>query len=1143
MLIAIAVPFAGSFLLKQNDVKATLSDWVKARTGRDLNIDGRLGFEPGLQLRIFAENVRYQNADWASRPSAFEAKRIALDISLLDLLRGRLSIAQVSINNASLWVEQNDALDFNLIRPRGSAGRRRQPIELPEWFKISRANIKNSNIVVIRPRRTWNISLDDSVLLSKGHDAAININAVGGLQDVPLTLEGSLGTMRSLFSRTISPAKITATVAGNTITAAGTVRDVLSWQGLDIELAGNVERLKHLSPLFFKPPLDIRQIAGKTRLVQPETLRTMRLEQINADAVLRGVPIQVEGSVGNLLRLKKIDLQISADGPMDMAAAGIDMSPVFQPDVRIKASLTGTSRSLMANVASAVFTVDGAVLTAAGDIKNLSGDWEAPLPLRLEIVDLNKFGQTMEKQWPVIDVLKGTASLLRKERSFYLEDMLVNSDGPLSRITATGTIDPVGSDLKGALDIEGEVSARFFVVNNYSQAVVPERVSAVAQVELNDRVTNVVISRLEAQLPGAMIHGKGKISDLKNPSELTLSFTGDISDIHALFPEADLAFPEFKNIGVSGVLQGLGDGVWDATDFVAKVEEDYQSIELAGGIKNIGEDMDAQFNLRGTMPAVAAIENLPALQGLLETAGELDGLKFEGLVSKAGKRKWSLSALRINSEWLGTNFVMQGDLNELGPAKGRLSVSVEGAFQAVPKILQKYQLPSIKYADVRFDVAVGGEGVENIVATLKSSNGIMRLSGNVRQLKPLIAEDLGVNIAAEDFISLLPDTFKLQSTKFQSGQAVNADMVLALDANQFTLTGIAEIGESDFNGTVTWISASEQGGRSTLNVATRSNKLDLRSLIVKQKAGPRFFSEEALVAAWMKKLDGEIKIDAEQFFNHTVTLPRLSLKAAFNKSGTQQTIAALSGQGKVSSKISTQASGGISLDLEAEKLPIETINALSSGGLFQGGTLDASVYLSGPGMSLATLMDNGSGSIALEISQSRIQGSLLETVGGDLLSNLVMVINPFRDRDSILEVNCSAIYFDLANGVASTRNGLAMKTDRVTLLGGGEIGFPEESVKIVIAPKARKGLGISPSSIAKMVRIGGTLQKPKVETHATGILKSGAAIGAAIFSGGLTLVAQGLYDRLQAGADACAIARGEQKIRTREVPDESEMRQ
>ena len=138
-------------------------------------------------------------------------------------------------------------------------------------------------------------------------------------------------------------------------------------------------------------------------------------------------------------------------------------------------------------------------------------------------------------------------------------------------------------------------------------------------------------------------------------------------------------------------------------------------------------------------------------------------------------------------------------------------------------------------------------------------------------------------------------------------------------------------------------------------------------------------------------------------------------------------------------------------------------------------------------------------------------------------------------------MECGVLYLDIREGKAVTRNGLALKTDRVTILGGGEIHFPGETIDIYLTPKAREGLGISASSIARVIQLGGTLRKPEIEADPKGLLASGLSLGAAILSGGVTLVALGLFDRFHANSDVCAIARGEQILEEVGLPEQSEL--
>jgi hypothetical protein len=279
----------------------------------------------------------------------------------------------------------------------------------------------------------------------------------------------------------------------------------------------------------------------------------------------------------------------------------------------------------------------------------------------------------------------------------------------------------------------------------------------------------------------------------------------------------------------------------------------------------------------------------------------------------------------------------------------------------------------------------------------------------------------------------------------------------------------------------------------------------------------------------MRTVDGELKFQASGFRDHVIRLDNLNAVVRMQQGLVDLEIDAGAEDGGLSTRIAWGQAGMLDLQFHAEKLPVPSLIPLSRNDLFRGGVVDAEIALKGAAPSLSGLVAGGDGHIRLDIRDARIFNSSLNMVGGDLLTNLITQINPFQESREHILLECGAIYLDVADGLASTRNGFALKTDRVTVLGGGEISFPEEKLDILLAPKARKGFGISASSIAKMIRLGGTLKAPQVETDTQGLLKSGVALGAAIMSGGVSLVALGVLDRLQANADVCAIARGEKQ--------------
>ena len=75
-------------------------------------------------------------------------------------------------------------------------------------------------------------------------------------------------------------------------------------------------------------------------------------------------------------------------------------------------------------------------------------------------------------------------------------------------------------------------------------------------------------------------------------------------------------------------------------------------------------------------------------------------------------------------------------------------------------------------------------------------------------------------------------------------------------------------------------------------------------------------------------------------------------------------------------------------------------------------------------------------------------------------------------------------------------------------------------VYLVLGTKTREGLGLSVGDVANsFVKIGGTLKNPALGVDATG---SVTTTGAAIATGGLSLLAKGLWDRVTAELDICS---------------------
>jgi hypothetical protein len=167
---------------------------------------------------------------------------------------------------------------------------------------------------------------------------------------------------------------------------------------------------------------------------------------------------------------------------------------------------------------------------------------------------------------------------------------------------------------------------------------------------------------------------------------------------------------------------------------------------------------------------------------------------------------------------------------------------------------------------------------------------------------------------------------------------------------------------------------------------------------------------------------------------------------------------------------------------------------------------------------------NADGEVLFELYGARMKSQGLQLVNRGFFLTLITTMIPLTSREDLVEIECGVVHFFIEEGVARSSRGLALKLPDVTLLGGGSIDLESERINFVISSKARKGLGINTNTLAKMIRMGGTIKDPGITTDVSGLVQTGVVVGAALATGGLSLFAQGLRDRTIANAQVCQLA-------------------
>jgi uncharacterized protein involved in outer membrane biogenesis len=88
---------------------------VREVTGRELTIAGPMHLEFFPKIAVSAEQVSLSNAAWAKNPQMANLEKVALEISLLPLLSGRIEVSSIQLAGLTLNLETNAKGDGNWL--------------------------------------------------------------------------------------------------------------------------------------------------------------------------------------------------------------------------------------------------------------------------------------------------------------------------------------------------------------------------------------------------------------------------------------------------------------------------------------------------------------------------------------------------------------------------------------------------------------------------------------------------------------------------------------------------------------------------------------------------------------------------------------------------------------------------------------------------------------------------------------------------------------------------------------------------------------------------------------------------------------------------------------------------------------------
>jgi uncharacterized protein involved in outer membrane biogenesis len=218
--------------------------------------------------------------------------------------------------------------------------------------------------------------------------------------------------------------------------------------------------------------------------------------------------------------------------------------------------------------------------------------------------------------------------------------------------------------------------------------------------------------------------------------------------------------------------------------------------------------------------------------------------------------------------------------------------------------------------------------------------------------------------------------------------------------------------------------------------------------------------------------------------------------------------------------------GALNLHVDAKGMDLAAI--LAEAGVkreVRGGKTTLNADITARGASLHQWAGSANGNVLLTVGPATL-GHPSENSDA-AFNKLADAVNPFRKADASTELMCAVIRLPLAGGISKVDRSIGIETNKVGANASGTLDFRNETLDLSIKPQIRKGITLNIDSIASLVRFHGPFTAPTIGVDAVASVATVATIGAALSTGGASLLGQTLLVGATADPGApCQVALG-----------------
>lgn len=1111
MLAVLLVLTAGLYVYLRSADLSVYQDQIEAfvarQIGHELQVGGRFELQFGPTTRLVAEDAVLTNPDWADNGELIRVGHLTFAFNTWSLFSRPFLVEELTARDISGNLLRDESGRVNWIservEPPQSDG---APPDLTR-IAFRMVNIEGIEFLYEDPARPFPIVLAVEVLTVSPDDAGIlDLDLRGNINDLPLWADGKVGPWHNFIDGRDIFADLDLTLGQARLSLEGTVADLVGLEGIALTSVLSGPAIERVLERLGVPEFASGAFTLTGDIQQQDVGHLVRL-----DGNLGQMQLFASGSADKMLRPSSVNYDFSISGPSSGAIAelaGIEGLPATP------FHLSGDySRE------NSVISFDEAVLRTGENTLGFEGDIDLDslnldLTMNAEGPDFSIVGLLMEvpglPQEPF--AMRGR---VRRDGSVWQAAGVTARIGD-NRLTINGELE-TGSPSQAQIALEA-AGPDISVIQDFTDLEgIPDRpydVDVIVRshprgVELVEGTGVFGENRIEASgivALGPGLHGTTGSVRLSGP---------DFHNVALLSGVPYLPAGAFDIAG-SGVIEGDAVRLAEVTATVGEISA------TAAGTVDIAGDEVGRFGLDVSLQG-PDLASLPEIQGLDDFAGE--PFRLAGHISR-------------NRELI--------TVTDLDVSVGNLDATLNGAVVGAAE-------------HVRMSVAANSENSLMLRKIAKLSylpdgallaDGNIEMSNNEIRFADTVLELGDYRAAANGNLSMQPRSNDSDLVFTISGPSLREAGLIgginALPEKDFSVSGefvgtptgfemrdfVARVGDNNLHGE---FDARLEGKPQVVGMLS-SARLDLSDRLqqagskdqveespgVAQSAGDgRLFSDEPLVTSGLQVANIDIELKVDELISNALTLTDVDVGIKLQDGALRVDPFFLREQdGSIAASFSlAPVDGQYALQFRIE---VDEVHA----GLLAPGDDDSSslptvsgkLQFAGAGATIRSIMASSNGNLAFRQGPGKVREVFGSALFRDVLLEVLRTLNPLsRSRDFQL-LECGIYEISIKEGLA-TIDRFIIQTDSMTTVARGEVNLANERLEIAFRAKPREGIGISLGTVAnQLLEVRGTLASPRIRLDAG---RTATTTGAAVATGGLSLLARGLWDRLSAEGDLC----------------------